>query len=138
MRVVIESSDRIGISQEILAIFAKQAWNLKAVEIISCFTYVHVEYAALTLLSIRECLASVAGVKSVEIINLLPSEQRESHLQALLDKMPEPIIDVDSHGLILAMNKASHKLKPSTDSIEPESATTDYLGKPIDDISRAN
>jgi len=132
MRVVIESSDRIGISQEILAIFAKQAWNLKAVEIISCFTYVHVEYAALTLSSIRECLASVAGVKSVEIINLLPSEQRESHLQALLDKMPEPIIDVDCNGLILAMNKASHKLKPSTDSIEPESAITDYLGKPID------
>lgn len=132
MRVVIESSDRIGISQEILAIFAKQAWNLKAVEIISCFTYVHVEYTALTLSSIKECLASVAGVKSVEIINLLPSEQRESHLQALLDKMPEPIIDVDCNGLILAMNKASHKLKPSTDSIEPESAITDYLGKPID------
>ena len=132
MRVVIESSDRIGISQEILAIFAKQAWNLKTVEITSCFTYVHVEYAALTLSSIRECLASVIGVNSVEVINLLPSEQRESHLQALLDKMPEPIIDVDSNGLILAMNKASHKLKPSKDATEPELVTTDYLGKPIE------
>ncbi|HBY88539.1 MAG TPA: Fis family transcriptional regulator, partial [Colwellia sp.] len=132
MRIVIESSDRIGISQEILAIFAKQAWNLKAVEITSCFTYLHVEYAALTLSSIKECLAGVIGVKSVEMINLLPSEQRESHLQALLDKMPEPIIDVDSNGLILAMNQASHTLKPSTDTIEPESVVTDYLGKPIE------
>ena len=132
MRIVIESSDRIGISQEILTIFAKQAWNLKAVEIISCFTYVHVEYAALTLSSIRECLAAVVGVNSVEMINLLPSEQRESHLQALLDKMPEPIIDVDSNGLILAMNKASHKLKPSTGAAEIESVTTEYLGRPIE------
>ena len=132
MRIVIESSDRIGISQEILTIFAKQAWNLKAVEIISCFTYVHVEYAALTLSSIRECLAAVVGVNGVEMINLLPSEQRESHLQALLDKMPEPIIDVDSNGLILAMNKASHKLKPSTGAAEIESVTTEYLGRPIE------
>lgn len=136
MRVVIESSDRIGISQEILTIFAKQAWNLKAVEITSCFTYVHVEYDALTLPLIRECLASIVGLNSVETINLLPSEQRESHLQALLDKMPEPIIDVDSNGLILAMNKASHKLKPS---VEPVLIATDYLGKPIETfISQIN
>lgn len=132
MRIVIESSDRIGISQEILAVFAQQAWNLKAVEIISCFTYVHVQYDALTLSLIRESLATVGGVISVDMINLLPSEQRENHLQALLDKMPEPIIDVDSNGLILAMNKASHKLKPLVEGVEDTLVATDYLGKPIE------
>jgi TyrR family helix-turn-helix protein len=132
MRIVIESSDRIGISQEILAVFAQQAWNLKAVEIISCFTYVHVQYDALTLSLIRECLATVGGVISVDMINLLPSEQRENHLQALLDKMPEPIIDVDSNGLILAMNKASHKLQPAAGDYAHDMVATDYLGKPIE------
>ena len=132
MRIVIESSDRIGISQEILTVFAQQAWNLKAVEIISCFTYVHVQYDALTLSLIRTCLVTVGGVISVDMINLLPSEQRENHLQALLDKMPEPIIDIDSNGLILAMNKASHKLKPPVEDVEDTLLATDYLGKPIE------
>jgi len=96
MRIVIESNDRIGISQEILAVFAKQAWNLKAVEIISCFTYVHVEFDELTLIEIKRCLANVDGVIEVQLISLLPSEQREQHLQALLDKMPEPCEPVEA------------------------------------------
>ena len=133
MRIVIESSDRIGISQEILAVFAKQAWNLKAVEITSCFTYLHLEFEALTLSQIKHCLAHVMGVISVESINLLPSEQRANHLQALLDKMPEPIIDVDSQGLILAMNKASHKLMPQAAGGKHDFIATDYLGKPINE-----
>lgn len=118
MRIVIKSSDRVGISQEILSIFSKQAWNLKAVEIKSCFTYVHVEYDDLTLQEISLSLSVVNGVTSVEVINLLPSEQRESHLQALLDKMPEPIIDVDSKGIILAMNQACLTLIPQDSSID--------------------
>jgi len=132
MRIVIESNDRIGISQEILAVFAKQAWNLKAVEIISCFTYVHVEYDELTLVEIHRCLANVVGVMNVQLISLLPSEQRENHLQALLDKMPEPIIDVDSNGLILAMNKASYKFLPKRAGNKHSVLTSDYLGKPIE------
>ena len=132
MRIVIESRDRIGISQEILASFAKQAWNLKAVEITSCFTYVYVEYKALNLADIRQCLAGVEGVLSVESINLLPSEQRENHLQALLDKIPEPIIDVDNNGLILAMNQASYKLVCQATEAAHSFTTADYLGKSIE------
>lgn len=132
MRIVIESRDRIGISQEILATFAKQTWNLKAVEITSCFTYVHVEYDELTLLKIQHCLASVSGIVSVELLNLLPSEQRENHLQALLDKIPEPIIDLDSDGYILAINQASHQLISQGEQGESSSTTADYLGKPIE------
>lgn len=132
MRIVIESNDRIGISQEILAVFAKQAWNLKAVEVTSCFTYLHLDYDELTLTEIKQCLVNIAGIISIEAISLLPSEQRANHLQALLDKMPEPIIDLDSQGLILAMNKASFKLMPKVAEVNSALAATDYLGKPID------
>jgi TyrR family helix-turn-helix protein len=128
MRIVIKSSDRIGISQEILAIFAQQTWNLKAVEITSCFTYVHVEYEALTLSEVRSSLGDVVGIVSIKSLNFLPSEQRENHLQALLAKMPEPIIDLDKKGYILAMNQASLQLISQG---EISSATADYLGKPI-------
>lgn len=131
MRIVIESTDRIGISQEILAVFAQQAWNLKAVEIISCFTYVNVEYQALTLSLIKNCLAKVAGVITVDTINSLPSEQRENHLQALLDKIPDPIIDLDKEGKILAMNQASLSLINSDEDSKTLTYIEDYIGEPI-------
>ena len=107
VRVMIESTDRIGISQEILGVFAQQTWNLKQVEIISRFTYAHVEYKQLTLMQIHNCLSHIDGFITVNKIALLPSEQRENHLQALLAKIPEPIIDLDKEGIILAVNQAA-------------------------------
>jgi len=104
---MIESTDRIGISQEILGVFAKQAWNLKKVEIISCYTYAYVEYVNLTLKKIHRSLEHITGFVTVTEITLLPSEQRENHLQALLAKIPEPIIDLDKNNIILAVNQAA-------------------------------
>jgi TyrR family helix-turn-helix protein len=110
MRIEIESTDRVGISQEILRAFAEQDWDLKKVEIISGYIYIHVEYAQLVLTKIQACLVGVQGFLNVREITLLPSEQRENHLQALLDKIPEPIIDLDKDGLVLALNQAAKKL----------------------------
>jgi len=110
VRVKIKSTDRIGISQEILKAFAQQAWNVKAVEVSTEFTFVHLEHLALSLEDISDCLRTVAGIISIEDVALLPSEQRENHLQALLDRIPDPIIDIDNQGVILAINSATHKL----------------------------
>ena len=110
MRVQIQSTDRIGISQEILTVFAQQAWNLKAVEVSTEFTFVHIEHSSLSLEDISQCLRKVEGIISIKDVALLPTEQRENHLQALLDRIPDPIIDIDNHGTILAVNLATHKL----------------------------
>ncbi len=79
MRIEIKSSDRIGISQEILTVFARQAWNLKAVEVSKGFTFAHLEHPNLQLNEISDCLASIDGIISVSEISLLPIEQRENH-----------------------------------------------------------
>ena len=110
VRIKIQSTDRIGISQEILAIFAKQAWNLKAVEVSTEFTFVHIEHLALSLEEINQCLKGVEGIISIKEVTLLPIEQRENHLQTLLDRIPDPIIDIDYKGIILAVNSATRKL----------------------------
>ena len=133
MKVAIESTDRLGISQEILSLFAKQAWNLKAVEITSCFTYAHLEHDNLSLAYLEQCLSSVDGIINVTKIPLMPSEQRENHLQALLDKIPEPIIDVDKQGHILAINQATKTLIAHHQDISSinQSEQVEYIGKPL-------
>lgn len=110
MRLEIQSTDRIGISQEILSVFAKQSWNLKAVEVTPCFTFVHLEQSTLSVNDIAKVLQAVTGVISISEIALLPIEQRENHLKVLLDRIPDPIIDIDNQGVILAINAATQKL----------------------------
>ena len=110
MRLEIQSTDRIGISQEILGVFAKQSWNLKAVEVSTCFTFVHLEKNVLTVNDISNALQGIVGIISITEIALLPLEQRENHLKVLLDRIPDPIIDINNQGIILAINAATNKL----------------------------
>jgi len=110
MRLEIKSTDRIGISQEILSAFTKQSWNLTAVEVSACYTFVHLDHDTLSLQDISDSLKEVTGVISIIEVALLPIEQRENHLQALLDRIPDPIIDISNQGVILAVNSATHKL----------------------------
>ncbi|MBL4765004.1 MAG: sigma 54-interacting transcriptional regulator [Colwellia sp.] len=110
MRLEIKSTDRIGISQEILSAFAKQCWNLKAVEVSACYTFVHLDHDSLSLQDISDSLRAVIGIISIIEVALLPIEQRENHLQALLNRIPDPIIDISNQGIILAVNSATDKL----------------------------
>jgi TyrR family helix-turn-helix protein len=110
VRVKIQSTDRIGISQEILTAFAHKSWNLKAVEVSTEFTFVNIEHTPLSVEDVSHCLSKVVGIISVKEVALLPIEQRENHLQTLLDRIPDPIIDIDNQGIILAINAATHKL----------------------------
>jgi transcriptional regulator of aroF, aroG, tyrA and aromatic amino acid transport len=116
MRLEIKSTDRIGISQEILSAFTKQSWNLTAVEVSVCYTFVHLDHDTLSLQDISDSLREVIGIISIIEVALLPIEQRENHLQALLNRIPDPIIDINNQGIILAVNAATHKLIQNNNS----------------------
>jgi len=110
MRLEIKSSNRIGISQEILAIFAQQSWNLNAMEVAMFYTYVHLEQEGLKFNDVKLSLKHVQGIIHCKPLDLLPSERRESHLQALLSRIPDPIIDIDNKGIILAVNQSARNI----------------------------
>lgn len=104
MRLKIQSTDRIGISQEILSIFAKQLWNIKSVEVEPCITYVYIEEKNLEIKQVLRSIKEISGLKNCEQIDLLPSERNAQHLRALLAKIPDPIFDIDHSGNVLAVN----------------------------------
>lgn len=113
IKVVIESSDRLGISQEILSIFSLNAWNLRAIEVETCFTYAHIENAEVTLTKVRQKLKTIEGINSCREIAFMPSEKRENHLHTLLARIPDPVIDIDEKGNVLAFNQATKNLLPA-------------------------
>jgi len=107
MRLEIRSTDRLGISQEILNVFSKYSWDLCAMEVASNFTYVHVSNKEASIDDVQTSLMNINGIEYVKVIDLLPTERRENHLQALLSKIPDPIIDIDENGVILAVNQVA-------------------------------
>ncbi|MEW6983037.1 sigma 54-interacting transcriptional regulator [Colwelliaceae bacterium 6471] len=131
MRLEIKSTDRIGITQEILAIFSNHSWSLRAIEVIPYFTYVRIEDVSVLGDDIASLLRNIDGVIYCKAIDLLPSERRENHLQTLLDRIPDPIIDIDERGTVLAVNKATLGLLDENDrEIEGQPIIT-FIDQPL-------
>ncbi len=127
MRLKIQSSDRVGISQEILAIFAKRSWNLKAIEVQSSYTYVHIDETKLSLLDIKRSLSTIDDIVTCSEIQFLPTELKAHHLQTLLARMPDPLIDIDADGRIIVFNDAAKALISPTNTTIKTSHINDFI-----------
>jgi TyrR family helix-turn-helix protein len=131
MRLAIHSTDRIGISQEILSVFAQRLWNIKAVEVESCLTYVHITEKNLSLVTAIKALSIIKGIKNCELIDLLPAERNAKHLTTLLARIPDPIIDIDHLGNILAVNNAVSHLCVDSDINFVDTNISNYIEQDI-------
>ena len=123
MKVKITSLDRIGISQEILAVFAGKSWNVKAIEVERHYTFVNIDNDKISIDIVHNSLKHIVGYSQCEEIALMPSQMRENHLYTLLDRLPDPLIDVDANGVILALNNNANKLFSETRG--------EVIGKPL-------
>ncbi|WP_394175610.1 sigma 54-interacting transcriptional regulator [Thalassotalea litorea] len=104
MRLAIESEDRVGITQEILAKVAELGVNLTAMEVTQFYNYLHLDSESPQLLA---QLQTIPGVKQVKAIELLPGERSAKQLEAMLAKIPEPILDIDRNGRVLVANQSA-------------------------------
>ena len=109
MRFDIRSKDRLGITQEILEVFSRQNWNLVTMEMHLHHTFVELDDTA-TLEDLKSVVLSVEGVTEVVEVDLLPGERRSQHLDAVLSKLQDPILDIDHLGKILLSNTAAATL----------------------------
>jgi transcriptional regulator of aroF, aroG, tyrA and aromatic amino acid transport len=110
VRIEIKSEDRMGISQEILATFTRLALNIQAMEVSSQFIFVHLVKSTVSFNKVKKALMSVSGIIHCCKVDLLPSESRERHLRALVNRLPDAIIDIDENARVMALNQASEKL----------------------------
>lgn len=110
MRIEIKVKDRIGISQEVLTIFADNQWNICSLEVITHFIYVHFISDNIKLSDIQNALSNRDDIIHCISVDLLPTQRREAHLQTLLDTIPDPIIDIDQNGIIVIINTAARSL----------------------------
>ncbi len=126
MRLAIASDDRVGIAQEILAVFANKGWDLLVMEVSQYHTYLQLKDDDLALSTIKPELDKIAGIQTVQQIELLPGERKSQQLQVLLARIPDPIIDIDKNGIILVANKAAAQTLGLTEE--------ELIAKPLSDF----
>ena len=107
MRIHVTFIDRVGITQEVLALLGGRNLNLDAVEMSPPHVYIDApELSPEVLDELRGALFKVRGVQAVEVVDILPGQQRNLQLYALLAAMPDPLLAVNANGQVLLANPA--------------------------------
>ncbi|MFC0710611.1 sigma-54-dependent transcriptional regulator [Azorhizophilus paspali] len=107
MRIHVTFIDRVGITQEVLALLGGRNLNLDAVEMVPPNVYIDAPTLGPEVLEeLRGALFKVRGVRAVEVVDILPGQRRSLQLYALLAAMPDPLLAVDGNGRVLLANPA--------------------------------
>ncbi|WP_018992127.1 sigma-54-dependent transcriptional regulator [Aromatoleum toluclasticum] len=104
MRIVVFFDDRVGIAQELLAVLSSRDVNVTAVEVEP--PHIYIEAPTLdeaTFLRLRR----VQGVRSVEVVDMLPGARRRLYLEALLASQADPVFAIDAVGAVVIANGAA-------------------------------
>ena len=134
MRIDIGSGDRLGITQDILAVLSAAKINLIATEVKQYHTYVHLDASEEAFEKARDTLLAIDGVNSIEFIELLPTEQRQQHLNVLLQRLPDATFDIDKNGtILLASHSAATICQTSPELLEGRNLA-DFISEPLTQI----
>ena len=121
MRIHVSFIDRVGITQEVLALLGGRNLNLDAVEMVPPNVYIDAPTLSPAVLEeLRDALFSVRGVQAVTVVDILPGQRRHLQLDALLAAMTDPVLALDSAGKVLLANPALIALygrEPADESI---------------------
>lgn len=107
MRIHVRFIDRVGITQEVLALLGARNLNLDAVEMVPPNVYIDAPTLSPQVLEeLHHALHSVQGVEAVTVVDILPGQRRHLQLEALLAAMADPVLALDSAGNVLLANPA--------------------------------
>ena len=104
MRIVVRFDDRVGIAQELLAQLSSRDVNVTAVEVEP--PHIYIEAPTLDEAAFSR-LRQVEGVRSVEVVDMLPGAQRRLYLHALLASQADPVFAIDATGTVVVANGAA-------------------------------
>ena len=132
----VQSENRTGITYEILSIFAGMEIDLIGVEMITNHTFIKYKEDSRKELywQLISELKEIDGVDKVTPIELLPSEEKNLHLNAILSQLPDPIIDVDEFGQVVKVNNAALAYLEMDEDEVYQLNITELLNRPLDQL----
>ncbi|MEQ9814411.1 MAG: PAS domain-containing protein, partial [Azospirillaceae bacterium] len=110
MRLEIITENRVGMTQDVLAVFTRLGFDVRTVEVTTHHIHVHVpELAPSRLATLSQFLLTIKGVEAVNPVETLPGEAREAQLRAVLSALDDPLIAVDGELTVSLANAAAER-----------------------------
>ncbi|MGB9813867.1 MAG: sigma 54-interacting transcriptional regulator [Thermovenabulum sp.] len=110
LRLFIKTIDRVGMALDLLKIFFEFGINIRAMEVGSGFAYFLIDKKRIDFKTLKERFMKEKDIKEVKLVDMLPQEEREKKIWAVLDAASEGILAVDKNGIITLMNPAAEKI----------------------------
>ncbi|GAW31608.1 sigma-54-dependent Fis family transcriptional regulator [Carboxydocella sp. JDF658] len=111
LRFRIVYQDRVGILSDIARELSLQQVNIITLELSPNVMFMEAELpTGLDFSRINLLLHKVEGVKDVELIERMPHQEREWHLQALLDSISDGILAIDQESKIVTINPVAETI----------------------------
>lgn len=126
MRLEVFCEDRLGLTQELLDILAKQNFDLRGIEIdVRGKIYLNCPETDFDSFSqLMTLIRRISGVTDVRKVQYMPSERHNNELLTLLDNLPDPVVSVDANGVIDTLNQAAISLFGEDQQWSNESIST--------------
>lgn len=134
MRIDIHSENTLGITQKILSVLASAQIDLLATEVKQFHTYVHMVGTEQAYQTALTQLNAIEAVTNVTIIDLLPGEKRQQHLNVLLKKLPDATFDIDQNGTILLASESAATICQLPQQQLEGKNLSDFISEPITDL----
>ncbi|MCL4424276.1 MAG: sigma 54-interacting transcriptional regulator [Firmicutes bacterium] len=110
-RYLIENQDRVGLVFDISKILVPHGLNITGMEVVPNIMYLEIEnLEPRQRREVERELRLIPGITRVAPVELMPYEEREQRLLALLNSVSEGIIAIDRNGLITIFNPAAQKI----------------------------
>lgn len=111
LRLRIEFEDRVGMVYDVSQVVSPKNINIISLQVLPNQMYLELEsMPERRILALRDELQSIPGVKQIESIEVMPHEERERQIRAVLDSVSDGIIAVDRKGIITVFNPACEKI----------------------------
>lgn len=109
MRLEITCDDRLGIAQDVLQILRDHEIDLRGIEV-DPKGKIYLNFPELEFEDFQHLMPEIRripNVKDVKTISIMPSEREHFEFKLLLNKLPDPILTVDTRGVIDIANEAA-------------------------------
>ena len=112
MRLEITCDDRLGIAQDVLQILRDYEIDLRGIEV-DPKGKIFLNFPELEFEDFQHLMPEIrriANVKDVKTVAYMPSEREHFEFKLLLNKLPDPVLSVDSKGFIDIANDAAQQV----------------------------
>ena len=126
-RLLVNTQDRIGMTLDVLQVVYRYNLNIAAMEVSPGKIFLKIQSCPAAVMErLKKDISALGGVKEQHLIELMPYEERERQLKAVMDSVDEGIVAVDARGRINIFNPSAEKIL--------NYRAEEVLGKPVSEV----